>query len=184
MGAIGILGLAVFGVAIGASGVLDHEPPTDDSPVLLASEWVTVSPGGGFRAQLPSEPAENVRERMVGDITLPITWFTAEQGDEAYAVGFADYPTELGVSDPTAILAGVPGGAAAELAGAVRTATPTTFAGHPAIDYEVVSSDQRVVQATAVLAGSRLYLIRAMGSIDHRPQFTRLRDSFFLVAGP
>ena len=184
MAAIGVLAIAVFGVAVGASGVLDHEPPPNDTPVTLASGWVTVSPGGGFRAELPVEPAQGVTERNVGDVTLQVSWFTAEQGEEAYAVGYVDYPAEVDVSDPAATLAGVPDGAAAEVQGAVRSSSATTFAGHPAIDYEVVSPQNQVAEATAVLVGSRLYVIQAMGPLDHRPQFTRLRDSFTLIPGP
>ena len=181
---IGAAALAVFGLAVSASGVLEHEPPPNDAPVALSTDWVTVAPGGGFRADLPGQPAQGSTSRVVGSLTLEVTWFTAQRGNAAYAVGYVDYPPEIDVSDPAATLAGVPEGAAAEIQGAVRSSAPTTFAGHPAIDYEVVSPQNQVAEATAVLVGSRLYVIQAMGPLDHRPQFTRLRDSFTLIPGP
>ena len=182
--ALGAVGLAVFGVAVSASGVLEHEPPPNDAPVVLATDWVTVAPGGGFRADLPAEPSQGVTSRVVGSLTLQVNWFTASRGPAAYAVGYVDYPPEIDVSDAAATLAGVPDGAAAEVQGAVRSTAPSTLAGHPAIDYEVVAPDGSLAEATAALVGTRMYLVQAVGPAEHRPQFDRLRDSFTLVAGP
>lgn len=90
-------------------------------------------------------------------------------------------PEEVLDVDPGTVLDGAVQGAATNLSGTVESSTKLTVEGFPAVDYVVAVEGGRV-EARAILAGSRIYLLQRAARQSDPDDFRRLVDSFELLA--
>ena len=104
---------------------------------------------GGFSAEFPETPEEDIQTASAAGLELEVHLFTAETDDYAISVGYVDYPEEFKSLDPKAILSGVAQGAAGNIEGDVTKNNPTTFQGLDAIDYEVSADELDFLVDTA-----------------------------------
>jgi hypothetical protein len=157
----------------------DDEEPADEAD----DDWITFeSPEGGFRVELPSEPESNVQSVPSQAGPLEAAVFTVEvDADTGYIVAYTDYPEEVLEVEPGTVLDGAVQGAATNVSGTVESSTKLTVEGFPAVDY-VIAVDGGRVEARAILAGSRIYLLQRAASQPDQDEFRRLVDSFELLA--
>lgn len=144
------------------------------------------SPEGRFRVDFPGKPERQDQTESAAGIPLKITLFTVDAGDKAYSVAYSDLPPQAAAAPPATVLQGVPEGSAGRVPGKVRSKNMSTFVGSPSIDYVIDgegSSKGALVNAKAVLAGGRLYIIQAAAKNTDTPFYQRMLASFQLLPG-
>ncbi len=159
-------------------GAEDEEAPEEADDGWISFE----SPEGGFRMEFPAEPVRG-QQSLASELgPLETVLFTVEEdADTVYLVAYTDYPEEVLDVDPGTVLDGAVQGAATNLSGTVESSTKLTVEGFPAVDYVVAVEGGRV-EARAILAGRRIYLVQRAASQSGPDEFRRLVDSFELLA--
>jgi hypothetical protein len=142
-------------------------PPTDTPPPPPTE---TPEPanlfkpeGGGFSIVPPYALQETSQTVDTEAGPLEIRMFAAEQGQQAWLVGYSDYPEELvQASDPAAMLAGVRDGAVSNVNGQLVSDVEATLAGYPGREFSATvtqNGQEMVMRERVYLVGNRLYQI-------------------------
>lgn len=135
-----------------------------------------------FRVELPGVPMRGEQQGEAQGIPLRFVAFTTAADDPwVYSVAYVDYPEAVTSIDPARVLDGVVKGAGSQAGGTITARAPVTADGMPAVDYTIRLEDGQI-QARAILAGTRLYLLQQGGAGPHRAGFDRMVGSFELLA--
>ena len=171
----------------GATSTTADPAPADGAPTSSPAEdgagagWsVFESSEGGFRVELPGEPARGEQQVDAQGTLLQLVAFSTASGSTLYNVAYVDYPEIVSAIDPIRTLDGVVQGAANQARGTVIARQSLTASGSPAVDYTIELSDGRI-QARAILAGTRLYLLQQASEAPDQPGFERMVGSFELI---
>jgi hypothetical protein len=143
-------------------------PPPPDTPTPPPTDTPTPEPArlfkseeGGFSIVAPYALQETSQSVNTEAGTIEVHMFIAEQGQEAWLVGYSDYPEEIvQASDPEAILAGARDGAVANVNGQLVSDTEISLDGYPGREFSasVTQNGQDfVLRQRVFLVGNRLY---------------------------
>lgn len=181
----GALAAALLGAALLAGcggGAPTGAPPTAAAPAPTtesATAYLLETPE--FSVGLPDAPTQDVQE--IADLPgIAATTYSVARPTYAVAVAVIDYPADLQLGEPTAVLEGARDGAVGNVPGGVlQSSAPATVDGRPALDL-VASVDQGgAYRARLVLDGQRLYQLITAGSEDRPAEHDAFAASLRLL---
>lgn len=129
-------------------------------PACSAREWTPLtSAEGGFRVEMPGEPAREVLTVNTAIGPIELTTFALEERERAFVVSFADYPEEhVRARGPAELLDGARDGAVANLQGRLLTELLIEHEGHPGREFRIeVPGGTATSQVRMFLVENRLY---------------------------
>jgi hypothetical protein len=132
-----------------------------------------------FSVGFPEEPTEASQD-IVDIPGLVATTWTVETATYAQSVAVVDYPDDVPLADPAAVLAGARDGAVANIPGGSLTeSSETTVDGRPAVDL-VASVDGGTYRSRILLDDRRLYQLITAGSDDRQAEHEAFAGSLRL----
>jgi hypothetical protein len=174
-----VLGVVIVGLTLPFFVGTESEPGVQQSAATVVPTtvpWLSfTAPEATFVARFPSAPTDLSEERPAGEDTVTVTVYAAVEDDYAMQVGTYDYPPDAAFQLDDAV-----DGAARSVQGSVTSETPTTFAGYPAVDYEIISLGG-LITATVVDTGDRAYLIQYVAVEPDPAVWDQFRSSVQLM---
>jgi hypothetical protein len=175
----GIVGAVVATLAIAA--LVAATLGTTKTKVPPTSEWKTFhEPSGSFSVDLPGEPDRKVTDQETAVGKIKIIMWTSDYSDMSVGVGYADYPMAFAGMAVRAGLEGAARGGAAAVDGDLLSMNFTSQQGFPAVDF-TVSVDEGIVEARAIIYGTRVYVLQTAGSNGTFDAHQRLLQSFTIA---
>jgi hypothetical protein len=137
-------------------------------------------PSGSFSVDLPGEPSRKEQDQDTAIGKVRITMWVSEYSDMSVGVGYADYPVAFAGMAVRAGLEGAARGGAAGAGGELLSMNFTSQQGFPAVDF-TVSVDEGIVEARAIIYGTRVYVLQTAGSNGTFDAHQRLLQSFTIA---
>jgi hypothetical protein len=148
----GLLGVAVA-IALGI-GVLWKF----GNPGSARNGWQVYKPKDeSFSVMMPATPVDSVASKPTDVGTLDVHLSLADMGDQAYLVGYSDYPDSFKSLPPETVLAGAENGAITESGSTLLSKKSITIDGHPGV--ELVLQPPNSAATGVSRAYSRLYWV-------------------------
>ncbi|HZQ87167.1 MAG TPA: hypothetical protein VFA83_20155 [Acidimicrobiales bacterium] len=177
-----ILAVAIFAIlAIDVGAVAAHEDPLT---------WRRVA-GPGFSATFPGPPKSDLKNVSVHGTNVAAHLLVLDSRHRhSFGLLYADYPGNVDVSNPRAVLDGAAKGSATSISGRLTSTTPGTAAGQPSVDYVITVPERTVngkkfgalvIRGRSILAAHRLYSLLVGTPKDDPADFRRFVGSFRLA---
>ncbi len=146
------------------------EPPPAASATLVG--WTDfTSDSGRFSVKMPSTPQETVQPTPVpGMGSIDTHMFMSLSGNDAYMIGYADYPNEMmGIVPAAEVLKGAQDGAVANTGGSILDQQALTVGGREArqVKTTVPAMPGGVMVSRFFLVNNRMYM--AVGVFSSEP---------------
>lgn len=148
-------------------------------------DWESVSSSaGGFRADFPVEPQQQVQRVPAAGSALELVLLTAETSEEAVSISYVDYPMEPAGEELASLLDSAVEGAASAIQGQNLNKESVRFLGREAVDF-TVEADPQVSTGRAFMVGNRMYVLQVVHlQTVQNDSFERLASSFALIETP
>ncbi|MBV9255433.1 MAG: hypothetical protein JO054_14475 [Actinobacteria bacterium] len=153
-------------------------------------QWRRVA-GPGFSATFPGQPKPDLKNVSVHGTNVAAHLLVLDsRGRHSFGLLYADYPGNVDVSNPRAVLDGAAKGSAASINGKLTRTTAGTAVGQPSIDYLIAVPARTVkgkkfsalvIRGRSILRDHRLYSLLVGTPKDDPTDFRRFVASFRLA---